>query len=296
MLKRLIDLVFARRPAGTQLTPRVPDSPPVQWRDAPSLTMRDEVGEGVFVELTVATGHSGYVEVVGEGEHQDTIRSLPGVFLASLVPESDNPHDPNAIAVTTWDGRRIGYIPRQIAASFHARLRHHASRITCPAKVTGIDRPMRGVILDFEPVREALGLQKVSRDLSRLNYEASESFHRLTRQSRELVTRTRAIESSEPEKAVEEYRRAISLLIEADHIARTQGLRAAHEGYAANQTDTEALNRLVMSLIKLGRADEAAAAVEGYCERFPQAREMSLVRTIRARLEKAATKAATRKA
>jgi hypothetical protein len=292
MLKRLIDFVFARRSAGTQLTSKVADSPPVQWRDAPSIAMRDEVGDGVFVELTVATGHSGYVGVVGEREHQDTLRSLPGVFLASLVPESDNPYDANAIAVTTWDGRRIGYIPRQIAASFHERFRHHASRITCPAKLTGIDRPMRGVILDFEPVREALGLQRVSRDLSGLNYEASESFHRLTRQSRELVTRTRAIESSDPEKAVEEYRRAISLLIEADQIARTQGLRAAHEGYAANQTDTEALNRLVRSLIKLGRADEAAAMVEGYCEQFPQAREMSLVCTIRARLEKAATRKA----
>jgi hypothetical protein len=253
--------------------------------------MRDEV-QGVVIEATVATGHSGYVGVVGEAAHQDTLRTLPDVFQAVLVLEPDNPHDSNAIAVTTWDGRKIGYIPRRIASNFQPRLRLQPSPVTCPAKLTGQEQPMMGVVLDFEPVRVLLGLEKVSRDLSGLNYKASETYHKLIRESRELVKRTRATESSDPERAAQDYKRAVTLLYEANRVALDQGLRAVHEGYAPNQTDAEALNRLVKCLLTLRRVQDANAELDAYCDQLPHAREMTLVTKVRARIETAAKRSA----
>lgn len=60
------------------------------------------------------------VRVVGTSHHQDALLDLGGRAgdeeirlekVAIFVPEPDNPHDPNAIAIHV-DGRRVGYLSR----------------------------------------------------------------------------------------------------------------------------------------------------------------------------------------
>jgi hypothetical protein len=60
------------------------------------------------------------VNVAGESHYQDALRAIAGASdepqvrhatEAALVPEPDNPHDPNAVRVEI-DGRYVGYLPR----------------------------------------------------------------------------------------------------------------------------------------------------------------------------------------
>jgi HIRAN domain len=77
------------------------------------------------------------LEVVGEASYQDTLWSLCGGSLgdrirhdivAVLIPEPDNPHDANAIAVHSEDGRPVGYLPRQVAAQYCSGIRQLMSQ------------------------------------------------------------------------------------------------------------------------------------------------------------------------
>jgi HIRAN domain-containing protein len=105
---------------------------------------------GIFgrVDIT-ARLHDGAddLEVVGESNYQDALWSLCGgspgdrircETVAVLVPEPDNPHDANAIAVRI-DGRVVGYLPARIAAAYVPGLRELMAR-------TGAHMALRGVI------------------------------------------------------------------------------------------------------------------------------------------------------
>lgn len=48
-----------------------------------------------------------------------------------LVPEPNNPHDPNAIRVMTVPGAMLGYIPRGDAAAMAERLRDKDVLVRC---------------------------------------------------------------------------------------------------------------------------------------------------------------------
>lgn len=61
------------------------------------------------------------VRVVGVSHYQDALRAIAGRTsdeevrlntIAVFVPEPDNPHDPNAIAIHI-DGRLVGYLSRE---------------------------------------------------------------------------------------------------------------------------------------------------------------------------------------
>lgn len=52
----------------------------------------------------------------------------PGM-LVQLVREPDNPADPNAIAVRDTTGRRIGYLPREIAEQYAGLIDHGLVRL-----------------------------------------------------------------------------------------------------------------------------------------------------------------------
>jgi hypothetical protein len=101
MLRALLRLMFG----GQHVESSSAGDGPSPWREAPSKTWRDEVGAGVVATVTIQTGHSGYMSVVGESHYQPALRALaarraPGnVFTARLVPEPDNPYDSNAVAV-----------------------------------------------------------------------------------------------------------------------------------------------------------------------------------------------------
>lgn len=89
------------------------------------------------------------IRVVGGSRYQDELLALTGGrrhwagarvrTVAHLVPEPDNPTDPNAVAVTI-DGRHVGYLSRGDALSFRdlitEAIRQHG-RASCVATIVG---------------------------------------------------------------------------------------------------------------------------------------------------------------
>lgn len=94
-------------------------------------------------------------DVVGESHYQDALERICGgrteeghefACLATLKPEPDNPHDPNAVAV--WiQGEKVGYLARPMAAAFIISSQNNAvSEVTCDALIVGgWDRGERGM-------------------------------------------------------------------------------------------------------------------------------------------------------
>jgi hypothetical protein len=240
--------------------------------------------------MTVASGHHGFVSVAGESHYQETLRELAdrlgpdGVLRARLAPEPDNPHDDNAVAVCVDDGlAKIGYLPRQVAANYQPRLLKHGAPVTCPARLTG--RAAIGVVLDFEEVRVALGLPRVSIDQGDMDYEAVAEYHRLNHANREFVRDTRPLEKTNPSEAIARYRQAISALRQCQDLARSKGLDTY--GFNLNQTDAIPMERLTMCLIKMGFVEDAATEIGQFVEAFPYTAEMTLIKTARERIDRA---------
>ncbi len=87
-------------------------------------------------------------EVVGESYYQDALSAICGGHcdeghehecVATLVPEPDNPHDSNAVAVLI-EGRKVGHLPRVAALVYTTALARHgnpAARFTCDAEIRG---------------------------------------------------------------------------------------------------------------------------------------------------------------
>ena len=64
--------------------------------------------------LIWAVGHDHYQDALAAAWH------LPHPVTAALIPKTDNPHDPQAVAVAV--GATVGHLPRKIAADYHAAL------------------------------------------------------------------------------------------------------------------------------------------------------------------------------
>ncbi|HEV7652773.1 MAG TPA: HIRAN domain-containing protein [Actinophytocola sp.] len=88
------------------------------------------------------------LEIVGEASYQDALWTVCGGspgdeirhdIVAVLVPEPENPHDPNAISVRI-ESRIVGYLPRRLAAGYIPGL--HRLMSTSGAHVA-----LRGVIV-----------------------------------------------------------------------------------------------------------------------------------------------------
>lgn len=86
------------------------------------------------------------INVAGESHYQDALRAItrgePRLNTdAALIPEPDNPHDPNAIRVEI-DGRKVGYVPRSKAEAYGPVVREPAERgrtAVCEAMISGRD-------------------------------------------------------------------------------------------------------------------------------------------------------------
>lgn len=292
MLRAIFQAIFGRRdePASAAQPQRRETQ---TWREAPTKTWVDEIGSGLVAKVSITTGHHGFVQVVGESHYQDALKALAarlgaeGIFTARLVPEPDNPHDTNAVAVVIDEqgGGTVGYLAREIARTYQQRLLSHRSTVSCPARLTGAGSGTFGVVLDFEIVRDALGLPRVSVDQSEMDYEATAEYHRLNRANREFVQETRPLESSDPQEAVARYRRAILALRQCRDLAKEKGLE--RYGFLANQTDALPLDRLVRCLLKMGDADAAATELADFVREFPHSAEMTLVKEATARLARA---------
>lgn len=112
----------------------------------------------VFMPLPEAD----FLKVVGESHYQPALSALSkactGVsdgrpaFPATLIPEPENPHDSNALAVLGPTGQ-VGYLPRQTASRFATTFAmvHRAgyAGATCTGLLNGggADRPTYGVVL-----------------------------------------------------------------------------------------------------------------------------------------------------
>jgi len=72
-------------------------------------------------------------QVAGVTHHSEALQEsafAPGALL-QLVPESDNPHDPNAVAVWDIDAKHhVGYVPRERAPEIKRALRT-GERLLC---------------------------------------------------------------------------------------------------------------------------------------------------------------------
>jgi hypothetical protein len=241
----------------------------------------------------VKTGHHGFLSVVGESFYQDALRRLAGgiasngIFTARLVPEPTNPHDPNAVAVCAegTDLERVGYLSRKVARQYQPRLIRHGLPVRCPAKLNSGSAGIIGVVLDFEEVRDALGLPRVSVDQGGMDYEALHEYHRLNRANREFVKDTIKLERSDPAEAVTRYRKAIAALRHCRDFASEKGIDVF--GIVLNQTDATAIDRLTRCLMKMNQEAEAVRELEQFVEAFPQAREMTLIKAARERVARA---------
>ncbi|WP_157788663.1 HIRAN domain-containing protein [Pseudomonas fluorescens] len=110
----------------------------------------------------ITGGHTCAFDVVGESHYQPALRKLrngrhmatDNDFVADIVAEPDNPHDPNACAVYI-EGLKVGYLPRDAAADFHQQIADMSIsgtwRFQTKAKLSGGwgDRPMVGVLLSL---------------------------------------------------------------------------------------------------------------------------------------------------
>jgi HIRAN domain len=83
------------------------------------------------------------VQVVGETYHADAIRKAEQATgrepIAELIPQPDNPHDRNAVAVNLNDFH-VGYLSRQIVPAVQPALIAFADansgrRVSCPARI-----------------------------------------------------------------------------------------------------------------------------------------------------------------
>jgi hypothetical protein len=108
------------------------------------------------------------VEVVGESFHQDALEEITGgktensIYLpvtAMLVPEPNNPHDRNAIAVEI-EGKPVGHLSREGASAYSKlakQLLRRSAVGSCAAEIRGGwrrpggDEGYYGVVLDLAP-------------------------------------------------------------------------------------------------------------------------------------------------
>ena len=288
MLRKFFQIVSGRRDGK----PTLPSTSPQHrspWREAPTRTLTDDIGHGVVLTTTLSTGHHGFVSVVGESHYQEFLRSLvrelgrDAIFIARLVPEPGNHHDANAVVVCEDTAlATVGYLPRPVAKSYHRSLVQLGKAVTCPARLTGEGAAAIGVLLDFQPVREALGLARVSVDQGDMDYDAAAEYHRLNTANREFVNETIPLEKSDVSEAIARYRRALATLSDCRRLAETKGLTVY--GFKLNQTDARPIDRLTRCLIKVRKPEEAAKELDRFGDEFPHALDMTLLKTARNRL------------
>lgn len=116
-------------------------------------------------------------------------------------------------------------------------------------------------------------------------------YHTLRDANRRLIQETKALESTQPGLAAEQYKKAIEKTAEYAFLDFEQGLVGQLLREEANELgrngELEALDRLTLCLIKLGRASEAADQTAAYFSRFKRDLLLKSSEKINKRIEKA---------
>lgn len=108
--------------------------------------------------VTFLRGHES-VNVAGESHYQPALRAVAGEgevrhrTEAHLIPEPENEYDTNAVRVEI-DGRKVGYLPRDLAPAWAPHLTELAARHRvggCEATILGGADTALGVFLRLPP-------------------------------------------------------------------------------------------------------------------------------------------------
>ncbi len=99
----------------------------------------------------------GFAQSIAGSEYRQTsfhrLHSTEGeLFTVYLEAEPTNPHDPNAVLVTTRDGDQLGYLPRAVALAHQPRIRILRA-VEVPARLVRSKRNRRvfSAALKWEP-------------------------------------------------------------------------------------------------------------------------------------------------
>lgn len=124
------------------------------------LRLADEVAVGgltVTASIEFSTS-SRLLRVVGESHYQENLEKARAastdpqpVFWASLIPEPDNPYDPNAVKVVIEPIGTIGYLARESARRYGQAIMAAAPTVVrCPCKLRGgsDDKLFIGAVVD----------------------------------------------------------------------------------------------------------------------------------------------------
>lgn len=123
------------------------------------------------------------------------------------------------------------------------------------------------------------------------DYEAIRQYHVLRDRNRVFVDATRPYESTDPERAIERYRRALDAMRSYESIVREHGVVADMKA-GPTWGEPKILDRLTLCLAKLGRYEEVVDAGSTYFNDFPSARNLAAGRSILSRIEKAKSRIA----
>ena len=126
------------------------------------------------------------------------------------------------------------------------------------------------------------------------DYDAIDRFHQLRNANRALAQLARELEKDAPARAAEKYAEALTAIAEYAFIKFELGLvgdlideENAEFGFSG---DLAILERYTMVLVKLGRAEEAKAAIDDYSAKYQRDQRRSSFNKICARVEKALCK------
>jgi hypothetical protein len=123
------------------------------------------------------------------------------------------------------------------------------------------------------------------------DFKLLEHYNTLRDANRKLIQETKALESTEPELAVEQYKKAIDKTAEYAFLEFEQGLVGQLLREEANEIgrngELEALDRLTLCLIKLGKVSEAADHTMAYFSRFKRDLLLKSSEKIKKRIDKA---------
>jgi hypothetical protein len=126
----------------------------------------------------------------------------------------------------------------------------------------------------------------------KVNLAATQRYHELRDTNRQLIASARTQEKAEPAQAVKMYYKAIDLISGYAKIKREEGLLGRLIDEERRELglsgELEALDRLTLCLVRLGRGGEAQHAADTYFAHFPADAALSRADAIKKRVAKAA--------
>lgn len=264
------------------------------WRTGDRTVSEFRVANKVILTTSLEMSPGpGFLGLSGESHYQEALRtaqlSQPGVhepvFIATLVPEPTNTHDTNAVAVMIEPFGKVGYVPRHIAPRLRGIISAAKDVVRCPAQIRGgsSEKPMLGVVLDMTRASGAR-LSMYAAD----NGEQVDKFWALRRASDAVIVEAKALESTDPDSAIHQYKQAL------DQITSRRQFALEHAVFPGQATDspdadhTLVIDRLTLCFIKRGRTIEAVEEANRFFATFPGAKSLQAGQTILRRVEKAA--------